>query len=55
MDILKKYIENKFGIEENKFLEVLKMSPGAEGYLHGSISELLFKDYITEKVMKYLE
>lgn len=48
MNILKNYIENKFGIDDNKFLEVLKMSPGAEGYLHGSISELLFKDFMTE-------
>lgn len=45
MDILKNYIKNKFGINENKFLEVLKMSPGAEGYLLGSLGELLFKEY----------
>jgi len=49
MDVLRNYIKNKFGIDEPKFLEVLKMSPGAEGYLHGSISELLFKDYIEKK------
>ena len=46
MDVLKKYIENKFGIDEPKFLEVLKMSPGAEGYLLGSLGELLFKEYV---------
>ena len=46
MDVLKNYIKNKFGIEEAKFLEVLKMSPGAEGYLLGSLGELLFKEYV---------
>ncbi len=45
MDILKGYIKEKFGITETKFLEVLKMSPGAEGYLLGSLGELLFKEY----------
>lgn len=43
--MLKKYIHEKFGITEEKFLEVLKMSPGAEGYLLGSLGELLFKEY----------
>jgi hypothetical protein len=44
---LDKYIVKKFGIESNKFLEVLKMSPGAEGYLLGSLGELLFKEYVS--------
>jgi hypothetical protein len=39
------YIKNKFEIDETKFLEVLKMSPGAEGYLLGSLGELLFKEF----------
>lgn len=46
MDVLRNYIKNKFGIDEPKFLEVLKMSPGAEGYLLGSLGELLFKEYV---------
>lgn len=37
MDVLKNYIKNKFGIDEPKFLEVLKMSPGAEGYLYHNL------------------
>jgi len=49
MDVLKNYIKNKFGIDESKFLEVLKMSPGAEGYLLGSLGELLFKEYAESK------
>lgn len=54
MDELMGYIKNKFGIDDSKFLEVLQMSPGAEGYLQGSISELLFKDYITKKGFEVL-
>lgn len=30
-------------------MKVLKISPGAEGYLLGSLGEQLFKDYITKK------
>ena len=42
---LERYVRSKFGINLNQFLEVLKMSPGAEGYIHGSLSEFLFKKY----------
>ena len=45
MSELVKYVNTKFGITDSKFLEVLKMSPGAEGYLLGSLGELLFKGY----------
>jgi len=47
--ILSDYIQKKFGINESKFLEVLHMSPGAEGYLLGSLGELLFKEYVESK------
>jgi hypothetical protein len=45
VDELKNYIRTKFGIDEKKYLEVLKISPGAEGYLLGSLGEVLFKEY----------
>ena len=45
MSELTKYINKKFGIDEAKYLDVLRMSPGAEGYLLGSLGELLFKEY----------
>jgi hypothetical protein len=45
MDELKNYINRKFGINENKFLEVLEKSPGAEGYILGNLGESLFKEY----------
>lgn len=46
MSELNDYIKLKFGVDENTFLKVLKMSPGAEGYIHGSLSEYLFVGYI---------
>lgn len=45
MDKLKQYINRKFGIDENKFLEVLTKSPGAEGYILGNLGEEIFKEY----------
>ncbi len=49
MKKLSDYIKEKFGIHEDKFLEAMQMSPGAEGYLHGSLGELLFKEYVELK------
>ena len=46
METIEQYINRKFGVDSDKFVEVMKMSPGAEGYIHGSLSELLFKGFI---------
>ncbi len=46
MENIANYIKRKFGVDVNTFIEVLKMSPGAEGYILGSIGELLFKEYV---------
>ena len=46
MESTNDYIKRRFGVDEQKFVEAMKMSPGAEGYIHGSLSELLFKDFI---------
>lgn len=45
MSKLKQYIEKKYGVDEDKFLQVCEKSPGAEGYLLGNIGEVLFKEY----------
>jgi hypothetical protein len=49
MENIANYINRKFGVDVNTFIEVLKMSPGAEGYIFGSIGELLFKEYVGSK------
>lgn len=54
MDGLKEYINNKFGISEEKFLEVLNKSPGAEGYILGNLGEEIFKDYAESKGFEVL-
>ena len=46
MENITNYIKKKFGVDVDTFIEVLKMSPGAEGYILGSIGELLFKEYM---------
>jgi len=43
-DILK-----HFGVDERVFLEALKSSPSAQGYIAGAISEVLLKEYLEEK------
>ena len=54
MESLKSYVNKKFGVDEKDFLEVLKISPSAEGYLLGSIEEQLFKKYAEEKGFEVL-
>lgn len=43
-DILK-----HFGVDERVFLEALKSSPSAQGYISGAISEVLLKEYLEAK------
>jgi uncharacterized protein with ATP-grasp and redox domains len=50
MDLLKNYINTKFGIDETRFLEVLQKSPGAEGYILGNLGEELFKELVMKMI-----
>ena len=38
-----------FGVDERVFLEALKSSPSAQGYIAGAISEVLLKEYLETK------
>lgn len=49
MTTLDDLAKNKFGIEGETLLEILKNSHGAEGYLFGAIGEQLFKRYAEAK------
>lgn len=40
------FISQHFGVESNIFLEALKNSPSANGYILGSISELVLKQHL---------
>jgi hypothetical protein len=43
-----KYVKENFGSNLNTFVEALDLSPGAKGYIHGAISELLLKKYLED-------
>ena len=44
MESTNDYIKRRFGVDEQKFVEVMKMSPGAEGYIHGSLNNNSLKE-----------
>lgn len=47
-DFLRNYVYSSFGSDINTFIEALDLSPGAKGYIHGAISELLLKKYLED-------
>ena len=49
MKILNDFVQERFGVDGNTFFEILKNSPGAEGYLIGALGEQLFKQYAESK------
>jgi hypothetical protein len=42
----REFIEKRFGVTTNVFLQALRSSPSANGYIMGAISELLLKQYL---------
>jgi len=48
-DKIKKFVERVFKTTLEIFLEALKLSPNAQGYVSGSITELLLKKELEEK------
>ena len=43
--MFEEYVKNKFSVNLEEFIEALKTSPSAEGYIRGAISEILLKKY----------
>lgn len=43
---IQEFIEKRFGVTTNVFLQALRSSPSANGYIMGAISELLLKQYL---------
>lgn len=43
---LKNFIEEKFGVSEEQYLNALKLSPGSMGAVSGAISEILLKEHL---------
>ena len=48
------FIQRRFGISIDKFFDILNISPGAEGYILGSLGEQLFKEYAENKGFEVL-
>lgn len=48
-ETLNDFIQRKFGVKETVFIDILKNSPSAEGYLLGALGEQLFKQYAESK------
>ena len=47
--MIDEFIHKHFGVDEKTFLEILKASPSAQGYISGAISEVLLKEYLEAK------
>ena len=43
------FITKHFGVDEKTFFEAIELSPSAQGYIAGAISEVLLKDYLVNK------
>ncbi len=47
--MIDEYIARHFGVDGRTFLEALKTSPSAQGYISGAISEVLLKEHLESK------
>ncbi|MCK6462424.1 MAG: hypothetical protein L6Q29_01220 [Candidatus Pacebacteria bacterium] len=54
MSGLSDYIKNRFGVDEDIFLEAINISPSARGYIMGAISELFLAEYLKKKGFEVL-
>lgn len=45
---IQKFIEKRFGVTTNEFLQALRSSPSANGYILGAISETILKNKLEE-------
>lgn len=49
MDTLSSWLQNQYSVDSETIIEALKMSPSAQGYIHGALSEILLTRYLTDK------
>ncbi len=49
MGLSTSFINNRFGVNPDKFVSILNDSYGADGYIFGAIGEHLFKEYAEKK------
>lgn len=51
---LREFIKERFGVEEETFLDAMKLSPGSMGAIAGAIAEILLKKMLEEKEYEVL-
>ncbi|MCH5267714.1 MAG: hypothetical protein J1E62_05145 [Lachnospiraceae bacterium] len=49
MDNLSNWLQKQFDADSETIIEALKMSPSAQGYIHGALSEILLSRYLRGK------
>jgi len=49
MEIIRRFVGKNFGVSLEVFINAIKISPSAQGYILGAISEILLKDYLIDK------
>lgn len=48
-ETINSWLENQFNVDSKKIIEALKLSPSAQGYIQGALSEILLVDYLKSK------
>ena len=48
MNNILKWIEAQFGVDADTVFEALLMSPSAQGYIHGAVSEIMLSRYLSD-------
>ncbi len=48
------WLAKHFAVDEKTIVEALKLSPSAQGYIHGAISEILLIDYLVQNDFEVL-
>lgn len=43
------WLKNQFNVEPDEIIKALKLSPSAQGYIHGALSEILLISYLESK------
>ena len=54
MPALSDYIKNRFGVDQDIFLQAINISPSSRGYIMGAISELFLAEHLKKKGFEVL-
>lgn len=43
------WLESQYSVDYDTIIKALKLSPSAQGYIHGAVSEILLREYLCQK------